>query len=49
MLRLIPRRPGLPADARAIVEQHLAVWRLLDDDERDRLLALTDHLLSRKT
>jgi Mlc titration factor MtfA (ptsG expression regulator) len=31
------------------VEQHLAVWRLLDDDEQDRLLALTDHLLSRKT
>jgi Mlc titration factor MtfA (ptsG expression regulator) len=35
-------------DAGAIVEQHLFVWRLLDDDERDRLLALTDHLLSRK-
>jgi Mlc titration factor MtfA (ptsG expression regulator) len=42
------RRRGLPEDGLAIVERHLAVWQLLDDDERERLLQITDHLLSRK-
>jgi Mlc titration factor MtfA (ptsG expression regulator) len=41
-------RPGLPADGQRIVEQHLAHWSLLDPTERERLLADTDWLLSRK-
>ena len=46
LLRL--RRRGLPADGQALVAQHLAVWPLLGDEEQERLLALTDELLSRK-
>jgi Mlc titration factor MtfA (ptsG expression regulator) len=42
------RRAGLPTDGRRIIEQHLAVWPLLDDAEQRRLLATTDELLSRK-
>jgi MtfA peptidase len=42
------RRRGLPAQGPAIIERHLAVWPLLDDDERQRLLQLTDELLARK-
>ena len=42
------RRPGLPPDAEAIVERHLAMWPRLDDDERRRLLETADWLLSRK-
>jgi Mlc titration factor MtfA (ptsG expression regulator) len=42
------RRSGLPPDGRALVAQHLAVWPLLDDDEQQRLLQLTNELLSRK-
>jgi MtfA peptidase len=42
------RRRGLPATGAAIVERHLAVWPLLDDDEQHRLLQITDELLSRK-
>jgi Mlc titration factor MtfA (ptsG expression regulator) len=42
------RRRGLPEDGAAIVARHLAVWQLLDRDERSRLLEITDHLLSRK-
>jgi MtfA peptidase len=42
------RRPGLPAGGQLLVEQHLAVWPLLTDDERRRLLEVTDELLSRK-
>src|SRR3954452_10509365 len=42
------RRRGLPAVGPAIVAQHLAVWPLLDDDEQQRLLQITDELLSRK-
>ena len=42
------RRAGLPADGRGIVEQHLAVWPLLQDVEQRRLLEITDELLSRK-
>jgi len=42
------RRRGLPAHGRALVEQHLAVWQLLDPAEQQRLLQVTDELLSRK-
>jgi Mlc titration factor MtfA (ptsG expression regulator) len=42
------RRPGLPPDGPAIVEQHLAVWPLLDADEQQRLLQITGELLSHK-
>ena len=42
------RRAGLPADARALLVEHLAVWPLLDDDEQDRLLQTSHELLSRK-
>jgi len=38
----------MPAAGPAIVEQHLAVWPLLDHDEQERLLQITDELLSRK-
>ncbi|MCW2776853.1 MAG: hypothetical protein JWN17_578 [Frankiales bacterium] len=47
-MRLTFRRHGLPDDGRALVAEHLAVWRQLDDDERQRLLELTDALLSHK-
>ena len=49
MLSLIPRRTGLPEDGRALLARHLAVWQLLDEQERERLLQLTDVLLARKT
>lgn len=42
------RRRGLPEDGPALVERHLAVWQLLDDDERRRLLEITDRLLTGK-
>jgi Mlc titration factor MtfA (ptsG expression regulator) len=42
------RRAGLPPDGPALVARHLAVWALLDGDERSRLLAIADELLSRK-
>jgi len=42
------RRRGLPADGRAVLEQHLAVWPLLDEHEQRRLLEITDELLARK-
>jgi Mlc titration factor MtfA (ptsG expression regulator) len=42
------RRPGLPSDGPALIAQHLAVWPALDDDEQQRLLQVTDELLSRK-
>ncbi|MDT7536729.1 MAG: MtfA peptidase [Actinomycetota bacterium] len=42
------RRVGLPPDGRQIVAQHLSVWPSLDDDEQQRLLQVTDELLSRK-
>lgn len=47
-MRLRRRRRGLPEAGPAIVERHLAVWRLLDDDERRRLLEIADRLLSGK-
>ena len=42
------RRPGLPDDGAALVAQHLAVWPSLDDEEQQRLLEVSDELLSRK-
>ena len=42
------RRRGLPPDGADIVARHLAVWPLLDADEQQRLLHITDELLSRK-
>jgi Mlc titration factor MtfA (ptsG expression regulator) len=42
------RRRGLPPDGPALIEQHLAVWPLLDDSEQQRLLQIADELLSRK-
>jgi len=47
-VQLRSRRRGLPEDGPEIVERHLAVWRLLDDDERRRLLVITDRLLAGK-
>lgn len=42
------RRAGLPVEARALVERHLAVWPQLTEDEQERLLEIADELLSRK-
>ena len=42
------RRPGLPPDGPALIAQHLAVWALLTGEERQRLLQVTDELLSHK-
>jgi Mlc titration factor MtfA (ptsG expression regulator) len=42
------RRRGLPEGGAELVAQHLAIWPLLDVDEQDRLLQLSDELLSRK-
>ncbi|MDT7570692.1 MAG: MtfA peptidase [Actinomycetota bacterium] len=42
------RRTGLPTEARDIVARHVAVWALLDDDDRERLLHIADDLMSRK-
>ena len=41
-------RPGLPADWRTILANRSAQWRLLGDDERDRLGELADHVLRTK-
>jgi len=41
-------RAGLPANGRALIEDHVAVWQLLDEPERERLLEITDELISRK-
>lgn len=42
------RRAGLPPNGQALVAQHLAIWPLLEDAEQERLLQVTDELLSRK-
>jgi len=47
VMRLISRR-GLPENGLDIVERHLAIWQVLDDQERRRLLELADLLLSSK-
>lgn len=38
----------MPDGGPALVARHLAVWQLLDQEERARLLEITDWLLSRK-
>ena len=45
-MRLIRRRPGLPADGADTVDRLLPVWQVLDEQERSRLLQVTDQLLS---
>lgn len=42
------RRSGLPPDGTALVAKHLAVWPLLDSEEQQLLVQITDELLSRK-
>jgi Mlc titration factor MtfA (ptsG expression regulator) len=45
---VLHRRKGLPDNWANIVEEHVAVWRLLDDDERALLEATSDWLLRHK-
>ncbi len=45
---MLHRRKGLPDDWVDIVEEHVAVWRELDDDERTLLEATSDWLLRHK-
>lgn len=47
-MKLFSRQEGWPEHGLDIVEQHLAVWPLLDDREQQRLLDVADHLLSSK-
>ena len=47
-MRLRFRRAGLPANGEALIERHLAIWALLDPDEQQRLLQITDELLKHK-
>ena len=42
------RRHGLPDDWSDVVEQHVATWQLLDDDEREAVAANADWLLRHK-
>jgi Mlc titration factor MtfA (ptsG expression regulator) len=45
---VLHRRRGLPDDWVNIVEEHVAVWRVLDDGERELLEATSDWLLRHK-
>jgi Mlc titration factor MtfA (ptsG expression regulator) len=45
---VLHRRRGLPDGWLDIVEQHVAVWSALDDDERDLLEGVSDWLLRHK-
>jgi Mlc titration factor MtfA (ptsG expression regulator) len=45
---VLHRRKGLPENWVRIVEEHVAVWRVLDDDERGRLESTSDWLLRHK-
>jgi Mlc titration factor MtfA (ptsG expression regulator) len=45
---VLHRRKGLPDDWLEIVEEHVAVWRTLDDGERELLEELSDWLLRHK-
>jgi hypothetical protein len=47
-LLVLHRRRGLPDGWVDIVERHVAVWHLLDDDERERLEAASDWLIRHK-
>jgi Uncharacterized protein conserved in bacteria len=45
---VLHRRKGLPDDWENIVQEHVAVWQVLDDDERELLVASSDWLLRHK-
>jgi len=45
---MLHRRRGLPANWLEIVEDHVAVWRFLDDEEREVIEGFTDWLLRHK-
>ena len=45
---MLRRRKGLPSEWTQIVEQHVAIWSALDDDERQVLEATSDWLLRHK-
>jgi Mlc titration factor MtfA (ptsG expression regulator) len=45
---VLHRHKGLPANWREIVEDRVALWRLLDDDERRRCEEVSDWLLRHK-
>jgi len=45
---VLHHRKGLPDDWLDIVEEHVAVWHLLDDDEREVLRSVSDWLLRHK-
>ena len=45
---MLHRRKGLPETWRHIVEEHVAVWSLLDDAERQSLESTSDWLLRHK-
>jgi Mlc titration factor MtfA (ptsG expression regulator) len=45
---MLHRRKGLPDDWTKIVEEHVAVWRVLDDGEREIVRATSDWLLRHK-
>jgi Mlc titration factor MtfA (ptsG expression regulator) len=45
---VLHRRRGLPDDWSEIVDERVAVWQLLEDDERDRLRDSADWLLRHK-
>jgi hypothetical protein len=45
---VLHRRRGLPEDWLEIVDEHVAVWRLLDDDEREVVEGVSDWLLRHK-
>lgn len=47
-MKLFWRQEGWPAHGLDIVEQDLAVWQVLDELDRRRLLEVADHLLSSK-
>ena len=48
VMKLISQRGELPEHGLDIVERHLAIWQVLDDQERRRLLEVAGHLLSSK-
>ncbi|MGZ4675000.1 MAG: zinc-dependent peptidase, partial [Acidimicrobiia bacterium] len=45
---MLHRRKGLPDDWPDVVAEHVAVWQVLDDGERDTLAAAADWLLRHK-
>ena len=47
-VRVLHRRKGLPDGWERIVDEHVAVWNMLDDQERAGLEAMSDWLLRHK-